>query len=100
MDVLLGESRTYISDRLRQELGWERGQRLCHSEAGGLFMVTAWDPKNATVALRRRGGEWYFEAPIPGVSRGRLNGSRTCKHSVQDGALTLDVRELLSTQDA
>lgn len=99
MDVLLGESRTYISEKLRQELGWGRREWLSLEKAGpqGLFLATR---SSAGAPLKQRGGEWYFEHAVPGVSRGRLNGSRTCKHSVQNGTLILDVRELLSPQDA
>ena len=107
-DVLLGESRVYITDSLRKELGWSRGERLGWYLPGPGANVYRVVQKfrgdsavvdNASLTLRQRGGEWYFDIKIPGVRRGRLNGSRTCKHSVENGTLVLDVRELLASKD-
>lgn len=97
-DVLLGESRVYITDSLRRELGWRRGEPLFRKGlAEPPYRIAA--NSLGPVRLRQRGGEWYFDIKIPGVRRGRLNGSRTCKHSVENGTLVLDVRELLRAAD-
>lgn len=99
-EVLLGESRVYITDQLRRELGWSRGCSIVTRSPGaveGLYQVKDLERHhpNASRPLRQRGTEWYFDMKIPGVSRGRLNGSRTCKYSVENGTLVLDVRDLL-----
>ena len=95
-DVLLGESRVYITDQLCKELGWTYGNVVVERD-GGIFRVKLEEPWHvaSTRRLCRRGHDRYFRIEIPGVRRGRLNGSRTCKHSVEDGTLVLDVRELL-----
>lgn len=98
-DVLLGESRVYITDQLRRDLGWVRGEALSrYGLAKPPYQIVA--DSLGPVRLKQRGTEWYFDIKIPGVSRGRLNGSRTCKHSVENGTLVLDVRELLASKDS
>ena len=98
--MLLGESRVYITDSLRRELGWLRGHPVRSQLRGPGLYVVAWAASSLPSSLlRQRGGEWYFDIKIPGVRRGRLNGSRTCKHSVENGTLVLDVRELLASED-
>jgi hypothetical protein len=113
-EVLLGESHITITENLRVQLGWSGGCDIAWLEPAperGRYEVFADRAKYKArmsstngpgslwpdSALLRKGLGWFFSLPIPGVSRGRLRGSRTCKFSIEGVAapkvLILDTRE-------
>lgn len=100
IDVFFGESRTYISDTLMQKLGWKWGDEVRGEDMqDGTYRVRLWSSRDS-LPIRERDGKFCFEVPIPGVSRGRLNGARGVVGKVENGVLVIDVRELLAPHNA